>query len=324
MEKKFYKAYNDGMFKAVFCNPKDEDKLKWLIEKCLKEKVEIIKVIPPEIIKPNIYVRNKTLDVLVKLKGKIVNIEMNSGYYNELHIRNSSYLFSKYSEEIKVGEEYYIMSDFIQINFTKGLSDEYPKVGTYTLTDIKTKINFIDNLKIYEFNIDKIFDECYNNNNKEFNFVAMLNSDEKELKKICEGDIMMEEIENEIRRLNKDEEFTEFLSREEDVRKLTNTLLHHAKDDGIKESQLEAAKNLLSEGMNINKIFEILNVENEKTKDEIKEIAKKVKKDNTYISNEDKLRRETAKKLLNNNVDIDIIENVTSLSKDEIIKLKEA
>lgn len=52
------------------------------------------------------------------------------------------------------------MSDFIQINFTKGLSDEYPLVGTYTLTDLETKINFIDNLKIYEFNIDKIFDEC--------------------------------------------------------------------------------------------------------------------------------------------------------------------
>lgn len=112
----------------------------------------------------------------------------------------------------------------------------------------------------------------------------MLNSDEQELKKICEGDKMMEEIENEIRRLNKDEEFTEFLSREEDVRKLTNTLLHHAKDDGIKEKTLEAANNLLYIGMEIEEIFEILNVENEKTKDEIKEIAKKVKKDMSFIS----------------------------------------
>lgn len=321
MEKKFYKCYNDGMFKAVFCNPKDEDKLKWLIERSLKEKVEIIKVIPPEIIKPNIYVRNKTLDVLVKLKGKIVNIEMNSGYYNELHIRNSSYLFSKYSEEIKVGEEYYIMSDFIQINFTKGLSDEYPMVGTYTLTDIKTKINFIDNLKIYEFNIDKIFDECYNKNNKEFNFVAMLNSDENELEKICKGDIMMEEIENEIRRLNKDEEFTEFLSREEDVRKLTNTLLHHAKDDGIKEVQIEAAEKLLSEGMNINKVFDILNVENEKTKDEIKKLSKKIEKDNSFISSEDKIKIETAKKMLKEKLDIILISKITGLSFDEIKKL---
>ena len=346
MEKKFYKGYNDGMFKAVFCNPKDEDKLKWLIERSLKEKVEIIKVIPPEIIKPNIYVRNKTLDVLVKLKGKIVNIEMNSGYYNELHIRNSSYLFSKYSEEIKVGEEYYIMSDFIQINFTKGLSEEYPLVGTYTLTDVKTKINFIDNLKIYEFNIDKIFDECYNKNNKEFNFVAMLNSDEKQLKKICKGDIMMEEIENEIRRLNKDEEFTEFLSREEDVRKLTNTLLHHAKDDGIKEVQIKAAENLLSKGMKIEEIFQILKVENEKTKDEIKKMAKDVNKLNQdpeiidiIIENEDEIikntlyekgitqgieqkAKETAKKMLKEKLDIDLISKITGLSKEEIEKLK--
>lgn len=149
----------------------------------------------------------------------------------------------------------------------------------------------------------------------------MLNSDEQELKKICEGDKMMEEIENEIRRLNKDEEFTEFLSREEDVRKLTNTLLHHAKDDGIKEKTLEAANNLLYIGMEIEEIFEILNVENEKTKDEIKEIAKKVKKDMSFISTEDKIKLEAARKMLKDNLDINLISKYTGLSIDEIEKI---
>ncbi|MBR3229231.1 MAG: hypothetical protein IKF91_00220 [Bacilli bacterium] len=175
----------------------------------------------------------------------------------------------------------------------------------------------------YHKSKDKIFDECYNKNNKEFNFVAMLDSDEQELKKICKGDIMMEEIENEIRGLNKDEEFTEFLSREEDVRKLTNTLLHHSKDDGIKEKTLEAANNLLSMGMEIKEVFNVLNVENEKTKDEIKEIAKKVKKDKSFISTEDKVRIETAKNLLKMKMSINDISKATGLSKNDIKKIKE-
>ena len=232
---------------------------------------------PPEIIKPNIYVKNKTLDVLVKLKGKIVNIEINSGYYKELHFRNASYLFSKYTEEVKVGDKHYIMSDFIQINFTRHLSKKYPLLGIYTLYDYKTKLNFIDNLKIYEYNIDKIFDECYNKHNKKFNFIALLDSNEEELEKICKGDNMMEEIERQISELNKDEEFTEFMSREEDVERVTNTLLYHAKEDGLNEG--------LQKGIT-------------------------------------KEKKETAKKMLKDNLNIETISKYTGLSIEEIKKLQ--
>ena len=85
------------MFKAIFCNSKNQDLLKKLLEKCLKEKLEIIHVEKPEIIKENIYVKNKTLDVLVKAKDKLINIEVNSGFYDGLHRRNSAYIFNQYS-----------------------------------------------------------------------------------------------------------------------------------------------------------------------------------------------------------------------------------
>ena len=115
--KKFYKGYIDAVFKAIFCKNTNEKLLKWLLRRCLKEEVEIIKIMPPEIIKPNIYIRNKTLDVLVRLKGKLTNIEVNSGYYTGLHERNAAFIFSKYSEETKIGEDYSNMIDVIQINF---------------------------------------------------------------------------------------------------------------------------------------------------------------------------------------------------------------
>ena len=67
--------------------------LKWIIERCLNKKVEIIEVYLPEIIMPNIYVKNKTLDVLLKVDGEILNLEINFGYYVGLYIRNSGYFF---------------------------------------------------------------------------------------------------------------------------------------------------------------------------------------------------------------------------------------
>ncbi len=278
MEKKFHKGYIDGVFKAVFCNPKNKDLLKWLIEQCLEEKVEIVKILPPEIVKENIYVKNKTLDVLVKAGSKLVGIEINSGYYEGLHQRNASYIFAKYSEEAKAGEEYTKMSDIYQINVTKKLGKKYPPLSVYTLTDINTKINFVDNLKIFEYNLDKIAEACYNKNEEKYKFIAMLDGDEKQLDKICEGDKNMEKFENEVKRLNDDPVFTEWISAEEDARKVTNTLISNAKEDGIKkgvkqgitETKINTAKKMLEKEMDINDICDITGL----SKEEINHLKK--------------------------------------------------
>ncbi len=183
----FYKTTNDSVFKAIYTAPNNRHLLKTLLEKCLKKKIEIIKVYFPEIFKKNIHIKNKTLDVLVKADDKLINIELNKGYYNLLHRRNAAYIFEKYAEATKVGESYNKMGEFIQINFTVGLPDSYPSLGIYTLSDKETKKDFIDNIKIYEFNIDKIKKECYNGN-KRHDFVAALDYEKQELEKFCKGD----------------------------------------------------------------------------------------------------------------------------------------
>lgn len=91
----------------------------------------------------------------------------------------------------KVGESYNTMVEFIQINFTVGLPDSYLSLGIYTLSDKETKKDFIDNIKIYEFNIDKIKKECYNGK-KRYDFVAALDYSRQELEKFCKGDKYME------------------------------------------------------------------------------------------------------------------------------------
>ncbi len=112
---------------------------------------------------------------------------------------------------------------------------------------------------IYNYFLDdKIKDEWYNGN-KELAFIATLDADNEELDKICEGDEYMELFEKEVRRLNKNQKFTEFMSAEEENEKLRKTLASAAKTEGIKigqkENNLKVAKNLIKQGVNLDIIM---------------------------------------------------------------------
>lgn len=256
MKKKFFKGTNDNMFKAIFTPKKNRELLKEFLKRSLKEVTSInldgLIILSSEIAKTNVHMKGKTVDILAETKEGVLNIELNNGYYSALHNRNASYIFSKYSEEVKVSETYNKMKTFIQINFTKGLSKDYPSLEIYTLKGEKSEKKYIDNLIIMEFNIDKIKEAWYNGD-KEFNFVAALDLEGSELDKICEGDEYMELFEKEVRRLNKNQKFTEFMSAEEEEEKLKNTLIEDANQEGFKngeiKKQIEIAKNMLENKM---------------------------------------------------------------------------
>ena len=258
---KFYTAIYDAAFKGVFCKRNNRDLLKALLENSLKKKIEIQSLEANEIPKTNLYIRNKTLDAVVKVEKELILIEVNSSVYNGLNRRNAAFIFSKYAEETKVNENYKNMRNIIQINYTAGLPKDYPMVGVYKVVDIDTKKEYIDNITIYEFNVDKIVDACYNGSDKTYAFVALLNTDKDKLSSVCKGDKMMEKFEKEIKDLNSDSGFVWFMTAEEDAKKVHNTLLSNSYEDGekkgIKERNVEIARNLLSRKMTVKEISEI-------------------------------------------------------------------
>ena len=272
-KEKFYDATNDSMFKAVFTNPKNKDLLETLIGEALKTKIEVVSILPPEAPKENIAEKGKTLDVLIKSNGKLINIELNSSYYKTLHRRNAAYIFKEYSIDLNSGDDYDEMNNHIQINLTLGLGKKYPPVCIYRLVDKEHKREYIDNLTIYEFNLNKIKKLCYNRNNEEYKMLAALCCNKKELEKICQGNEMLEKFMSEVERMNKDRKFANMMSQEEEAKKLHNTLMHHAKDEGfqegveygieqgieqgIKQKTKETALNMLKKDIDKNTISEI-------------------------------------------------------------------
>ena len=264
---KFFTAKNDNVFKAIFCNENNTFLLKTLIERCLKIKIEIIEIHAPEKIKENIYAKGQILDVLVKVDNRLINIEVNSGFYDGVHRRNFGYAGSKYSEEVKIGENYLDMNEVIQINFTWGLPRKYSILGEYLLVDKKTGIKFVDNFSIFEYNMDKIRELWYSGD-KEYEFLAILDFNKEELKKIGKGDKYMSEFKKKIESLNDNREYKEFLTAEEDMKKTNNTFKEIGRREGFEDGKvlekIEIAKKLLNKNMDIKEIAEVTGLSLEK------------------------------------------------------------
>lgn len=264
---KFFTAKNDNVFKAIFCNENNTFLLKTLIERCLKIKIEIIEIHAPEKIKENIYAKGQILDVLVKVDNRLINIEVNSGFYDGVHRRDFGYAGSKYSEEVKIGENYLDMNEVIQINFTWGLPRKYSILGEYLLVDKKTEIKFVDNFSIFEYNMDKIRELWYSGD-KEYEFLAILDFNKEELKKIGKGDEYMSEFKKKIESLNDNREYKEFLTAEEDMKKTNNTFKEIGRREGFEDGKVlekvEIAKKLLNKNMDIKEIAEVTGLSLEK------------------------------------------------------------
>jgi len=265
----FYKAGADGMFKAIFGDEQDKELLEKLLEVTLDEKVKVEKILNPGILKTNVRSKDKTLDLLVRgSDDTLYNIEVNMSYYKHLNRRNAAFVFSKYSEDLKISDSYTNMNKIIQINLTSELSEESELINEYKLIDENTKKEYIDNFVIYEFNLDKLKEVCYNRDEFEkYKILVSLICDDVELHNICRGDKLLEKLERKVISMNKDPEFIEFMSEEEEMEKLQNTLMGYAKEEGLeqgsKEKEVEIAKNMLKDNVDINTIVKYTSLSKE-------------------------------------------------------------
>ena len=279
--KKFYKLKNDAVFKAVFCKEKNKDLFELLLQEALNKKINIISINTPEIYKNNVYEKGRTLDVLIKSDNLLINVEINTFVSNSLKRRNAGYIFRKYSELTHMGESYNSMPLVIQINLSSLNSNKL--VYKYNLYDKINNKTYIDNLEIYEFNITKIKETCYNKSSK-YRLLSLLDCNKEELD-LIKGDDIVERIKNEVNYLNDDPDFIKYMSEEDEARLLKNTLKEDAYQTGIHEGFEKGVEHGIEQG--------------------IEEGSKKQK----LI---------TAKELLKNNIPIDIIVKSTGLTEEEI------
>ena len=222
MVNQFYTAKNDIVFKAVMV--RNERVLRKLLEVILEITIDEIILLDKEILPSRLLGKNRIVDLLVKSGNKMINVELNASkkYYH--NYRNASYLFGIYNDAIDRSEEYETLAEkeFIGINLSyemrkKALMEEFFYLQS------KDRNRFIENFKIIEFNVDKIEKNWYTLSELEkekYKYIMMLDLEEEKLSELCRGDEVMEEFRKEVKRINKDERYSFFLSEEEDAEKL--------------------------------------------------------------------------------------------------------
>ena len=245
--KKFYSCRYDRTFKEVFLKEENEDLLVTLLELTLSLKVYEIQRLNAETLQGNINTRKKYCDLLLKTSEGYIGIEINSEPKDYLHTRNLAFLCNVYSRYTLKGDSYSEDTLIIQLNLTYGMNKKDDKIcRIYTLNDGEK--NFVRNFKIVEWNMDKVLNYWYAKdevNIQKFKYLIMLDLDEKDLAKLA-SDGKVRKFMNEVKKVNENPDFFNYMTKEEDEEKCHNTELKEAteagKNEGKKEEKIEIAK----------------------------------------------------------------------------------
>ena len=254
MKKEFYTCKNDRAFKEVFLKPDNSDLLKALLEFILKIKIDKLEIKKTELLSGNVNIKDKRADALVYTGNKKIEIEINLQYEKYLNARNTAYICNIYQSHILARKEYNRQTDIVHVNLTWGLGAEEDVMTKYMIISENGKL-FIKNFIIYEINMDyynKLF--CKNEDEIKKNlYMIMLDLDKKELENMPKDKIVDKYITN-VTIVNDDPEFQKYMSEEENKKKIQNSLLSEARENGINDGiskgvsqeKVSIAKNLLS------------------------------------------------------------------------------
>lgn len=247
---KFYTCKYDRPFKEIMLKKENEDLLKWFLEDILKVKIENIQIKTIEMNNGNILIKRKYADILLEANAGKIEIEINAWNGGYIHPRNMSYICNIYANHTLAGEDYNEDVPIIQINFSYGLNDKVDK-RIYKMQD-KSGKEFVKNLLIYEINMEyykKIWDNGNEKEIEENKYYIMLDLEEKELKRISKEDKVVEKYMEEIVRVNSNPVFQEFMSAEEDERKIFNSRMKEAKKKGFERGIEQGIKQGIEQGI---------------------------------------------------------------------------
>ena len=159
---------SDVLFKSIFM--KNPNVLKRFIYDMTGIDVEDIKLISNEIPIVRNKEKFKRCDFLICYHNTIINIELNSSYSKTLLVKNTSYIFSLFSQYTSRGEEYFKDLEVIQININ--LFSRFNKpILNFGILDQVYSYDYFNALKILDLDIVKCKNMYYNERVRKKNYL---------------------------------------------------------------------------------------------------------------------------------------------------------
>lgn len=317
-KKRVIPATFDPVFKSVLTNKKNRNYLVDLISS--------ITEMPKKIIDKNMIILNNelgiehynskkmTTDILVEIEKNIINLEMNRYYYDGLFNKNDAYYHKLMADQYKCGDKKYKVKRIIQINFNNFSNYKRFRTNEAILKfEMRTKTGVVNNSfgEVYHISLEKIKNKWYNKARKE----SLTPLDKKLLMLCISSKQSLEEIAKGDEKLTMFKDNLEEISNNEKVIGLYDSeLAKEYENNCIKKEHEKKEKKLNEMKEEIDLAKEKLNLE----KEEINLAKEEINLEKEELNNR---IYELAKSMLEENIDIDTIKKVTSLTEEEINNL---
>jgi hypothetical protein len=210
--------------------------------------IKVKEYLMQEIKNQNIHVKKKNLDLLVKTKDEIIDIEYNNIFDEEIRKRNYAYLSSIYSNILKKTKKYKTMPKIIQINICSNISEDYDN-DNYTLLGKKYNNILVNNVNFIVINVAKYKKLLYTNSEeliKKYAHIIMFDCNREELEKLSKYDDFVKEVKDMLDEYNSEEKMFSFLTDEESRRILMENIIEgrveRATEKAVKKATEKAVK----------------------------------------------------------------------------------
>jgi len=275
-KKKFYTCKSDKAYKCVFLNPLNQDLLSLMIKETTHNDYSNITYSNIEK-NTNIAIRRKYLDVLLDSQEAILNIEVNGFNLDYIKPRNTSFHCDNYANYTLVNGKYTEEKVIMQINYSYGVKSDVP-IKKYMIlnTDRNDPVPHVKNFIIYVVYMDYCMKFWYNRNKQgvnikqnleniiKYKYFIMLALNLKGLKELIKltHDERIEKFMNELKKVNSNPKFREYISEEQDKEFILNSVrdegikkgIEQGKTEGIFERNFEIAKNMLKDKLSVDTI----------------------------------------------------------------------
>lgn len=201
--------------------------------------------------------KRKITDLIVEIKGNVINLEMNKEYYEGLLDRNNEYISKIRESIVKEGQNYDDVPKIIQINFDNYNIYKPDKrvVIKFEMMDEEKNIKEGVNIESYHVILPNAKERYYNGDRSELvkELMIMMVQTDKELEKLIKENLELKEVGEKIKDINGDSDLAYEYDYEEHQRFVRNSMMSSAirkgwnegKEDGRKEGILENQKNIV-------------------------------------------------------------------------------
>ena len=289
----------DIMFTEIFNNPDNicilEEFISNYLDIPLKEVTGNLKILSRRLKKEVRYDSRKEVDLLLNYKGKKINIEMSNNKSDGVINRNVVYLCKIHGNQLKVGDiNYSKINSTIQIVFNNfNIGNELKT--TWYLRNEEGQI-LTSKLRIDIINLVKGKDLCYTGSEKVdylINWCKLLTTKDRENVKDISSQIMSHKstdmLVNNMSALSEEDEMVKLYTKLSRREMEYNTYIAEATEEGYNNGHEKGYNEGIKKG-----------------------IEQGIEQKNNEI----------AKKMLDKSLDITTIEEITGLTKEEIMKLK--